>query len=99
MNASASYPPDVVRTTLWIIRELTQLKDQRFVDGVRIRSLVDQLGLPEIEQKIYFLRELHAVIRRLPLKIFHADDDRLRLIAGVQEALDAAIDEEEEEFE
>ena len=61
MNASASYPPDVVRTTLWIIRELTQLKDQRFVDGVRIRSLVDQLGLPEIEQKIYFLRELHAV--------------------------------------
>ena len=45
------------------------------------------------------MRELHAVIRRLPLKIFHADDDRLRLIAGVQEALDAAIDEEEEEFE
>ena len=81
------------------MREILPLKDQRFVDGGKIRSIVETLRLPDIEQKIYFLRELHTIVRKLPLKIFTEEKDRLQLVSAIQDALDVTIDEEEDELE
>jgi type III secretion protein W len=80
------------------MREILPLKDQRFVDAAKIRRISDELTGGGIEQTIFFLRELHTIVRKLPLKIFGEDQDRLRLVEGVQDALDAAVDQEEEEF-
>ena len=82
-----------------IILEVLPLKDQRWIDPKKITGLADQLGYDDIEAKIYFLRELTSIFRRLPIKIYESDDDRLRLLEALQEALDAAIDEEEEMLE
>lgn len=60
-------------------------------------NLASRLGLTECEPKIYFLRELAAIVRELPLKVFTTPEDRLRLIEGVQDALDTAIDEEDDQ--
>ena len=98
MNPQATYSDEVVASAHRLMREVLVLKDQRFVDGGKIRSLADQLQLQDIEQTIYFLRELHGIVRKLPLKIFQDDEDRLRLVAAIQDALDSAVDEEEEEF-
>ena len=69
------------------------------MDGGKIRSIVETLRLPDIEQKIYFLRELHTIVRKLPLKIFTEEKDRLQLVSAIQDALDVTIDEEEDELE
>ena len=79
-----------------LMRDLLPLKDQKWIDVSRITAIVDGLNIHEIEAKIYFLRELHGIVRRLPMKIFEDNEGRLRLITAIQDALDVAVDEEEE---
>jgi len=78
------------------MREILPLKDQRWVDGAKILAVVDSLNIRGDEARIYFLRELHGIVRRLPLKVFSDEEARFRLITAVQNALDTAVDEEEE---
>lgn len=77
-----------------LMQEILPLKDQRWVDASKITSLVDRLGITGDEEKIYCLRELHGIVRKLPVKVFNDSEDRTRLATAVQEALDIAIDEE-----
>lgn len=76
------------------MRELLPLKDQRWVDGAKITSIIDRVGSMKDEARIYLLREVSGIVRRLPEKIYESTDDRLRLAAAVQEAHDAAIADE-----
>jgi type III secretion protein W len=78
-----------------LMRDLLPLIDERWVDGAKIRAIVDRLQLRTDEARIYFLRELLALVRRFPLKIYRDEEARQRLMAAVQQALDAAIDEED----
>lgn len=78
-----------------LMKEILPLKDQRWVDGAKVTAVVDRLGIRHVEARIYFLRELLSIIRRLPEKIYATPDDRFRLLAATQEALDRAVDEEE----
>ena len=94
-----TFPQHVTDAAHTLMKHVLNLKDQRFIDATQVRRIASDIGLTSIEEEIYFLRELHGICRRLPLKIFGDDEDRLRLVAGVQEALDAAIDQEEEELE
>ncbi len=80
-----------------LMRDVLPLIDERWVDGVKITAIVDRLGIRNIEARIFFLRELLGIVRRLPLKIYREDDARQRLMTAVQEALDTAIDQEEAE--
>ena len=75
--------------------EILPLKDQKWVDHHRINKLADKLELDNIEAKIYFLRELSGIVRKLPLNIYQDPDDRLRLVEAIQKSLDQAIEEEE----
>ena len=61
--------------------------------------MTNRLGLDDVEAKIYFLRELLAIVRKLPLAIYNDPQDRLRLIDALQSSLDKAIEEEEELLE
>ena len=93
-------PEKDVETPQAIIQEVLPLKNQRRIDPSAFLNLARRLGLSECAPKIYFLRELGAIIRQLPLKAFASPEDRLRLVDGIQEALDEAVEEEEEqEFE
>lgn len=98
MSANA-FPERITDAAHTLMKMVLKLKDQRFIDATQVRSMAREIGITDIEQEIYFLRELHGIARRLPLKIFADDEDRLRLVAGVQDALDAAVDQEEEELE
>ena len=64
--------------------EILPLKDQKWVDHHRINKLADKLELDNIEAKIYFLRELSGIVRKLPLNIYQDPDDRLRLVEAVR---------------
>jgi type III secretion system TyeA family effector delivery regulator len=78
-----------------LMRDILPLMEERWIDGAKIRAIADRLHLRTDEARIYFLRELLALVRRFPLKIYKDDEARQRLIIAVQEALDAAIEEEE----
>ena len=82
-----------------IMKAFLPLRSVSFVDASKIRAISKQLKINDIEAEIYFLRELHGITRRLPLKYFSDDQSRDRLITAVQDALDNAVDEEEELFD
>ncbi len=79
-----------------IVMQLLPLREQRYIDPNKLLKLADRLKIRDVEAKIYFLRELLGIVRRLSLKIYGDPDDRLRLIDALQQALDLAIEEEEE---
>ena len=82
-----------------VVMEVLPLREKRWIDSNKILSLADRLDLDDIEAKIYFLRELTAIVRRVSMKIYKDPEERIRLIEAVQEALDAAIEEEQELLE
>jgi type III secretion protein W len=78
-----------------LMRDVLPLMEERWIDGAKIRAIADRQHLRTDEARIYFLRELLALVRRFPLKIYKDEEARQRMITAVQEALDAAIDEED----
>ncbi|CAM2005085.1 type III secretion system gatekeeper subunit SctW [Acanthopleuribacter pedis] len=79
---------------------LMGLKSEKWLRMDHVAKLVAQLGCDPIEAQIYFLREMGTLIKDLPLKIFEEDmEKREKLIDVTQEALDDAIDREEEMLE
>ena len=109
MNSPTTHPSppakplDKARRVSGAAHELMQrvldLKDARFIDASKVESIAKSLGILDIEARIYFLRELHGIVRKLPLKIYNDDQDRLRFVTAIQEALDQAIDDEDEDEE
>ena len=93
------YQPETAQAAHRLMKEVLPLKDQRFVDSSKISAIANKLNIRDDEAKIYFLRELHSIVRKLPLKIYSDDQSRQRLLTAIQDALDAAIDEEEEGLE
>lgn len=81
--------------SLFLIQEVLALREQRWIDPNKILSLPGQFNITTDEGKIYFLRELHSIVRRLPEKIHKSAEDRERLLTAMQQALDAAVDQEE----
>lgn len=79
------------------MNRLMGLKSEKWLRMDHVTKLVAQLGCDPIEAQIYFLREMGGMIKELPLKIFEEDlEKREKLIDVTQEALDDAIDREEE---
>ncbi len=79
-----------------LMRDVLPLKDQRWMDGSKVRTTIDKLGLSTMESKIYLFRELYVVFSKLPDKAYPDHEARLRITGAVQEALDVAINEEEQ---
>ena len=79
-----------------LMSDVLSLKTQRWLDGSKVTSMIRGYNIYDHEAKIYLLRELLTLVRRLPLKVFDDEEVRLRMMQAIQEALDTAIDEEEE---
>jgi len=77
-----------------VLKDVLALKDQRFIDPERVQTLTDRIGVREPEARIYFQRELHTLVRRMPDKIFANADERFKLADAVQSALDRSIEQE-----
>ncbi|MCD0457868.1 TyeA family type III secretion system gatekeeper subunit [Roseiconus lacunae] len=80
-----------------IIQTVLPLKSKRRIDPAAFVQLAEQLGINEPEQTIYFLREIVAIVRQLPVKAFDNTEERARLIEAIQDALDDAIEGESDE--
>ena len=81
-----------------LMSDVIALVEQRWVGSAEIWNLVNSMNLESIERKISFFRELHKLVRHIPIDVFTDEEQRQNLIQAVQKALDEAIDLEEEEM-
>ena len=81
-----------------LMSDVIALVEQRWVGSAEIWNLVNAMALASTERKISFFRELHKLIRHIPIDVFNDEEQRQNLIQAVQKALDEAIDLEEEEM-
>ncbi|MDK9770953.1 TyeA family type III secretion system gatekeeper subunit [Vibrio sp. B181a] len=81
-----------------LMSDVIALVEQRWVGSAEIWNLANAMELASTERKISFFRELHKLIRHIPIDVFNDEEQRQNLIQAVQKALDEAIDLEEEEM-
>ena len=89
-----NYPATSIEDGQALLQELLRLKENSWHSGQQIQQISDQLKISLPEAKIYFLTGLKDLIRLIPFKSFDSDNQRAELLDSVQQALDAAIDEE-----
>ena len=79
-----------------MLRKLVELTNERWVGANQFSRLAEQFDYRDDTAQIRFLTELKSVLRDLPVKVFSDSDSRQTLLTALQDALDAAIDREEE---
>ena len=82
-----------------MLRELLDLMESKWLRPEQIEAVSAKMGVRELEDQIYFLRELKELARLIPLKAYSDTEQRPRLLDAIQQAMDMAIEREEEEFE
>ena len=83
------------RAAMALMVALVDLSGENWVSPDRFTRLAEGAGATEVELKIHFLTGVKRILRELPPQIFIDLDQRQSILNAVQEALDAAIDEEE----
>lgn len=81
-----------------LMSDVIALVEQRWVGSEELWNLANAMELESTERKISFFRELHKLVRHIPIDVFNDEEQRQNLIQAVQKALDEAIDLEEEEM-
>jgi type III secretion protein W len=79
-----------------LMGRIMALKEEQWITGNSIEGIVQSVGIRDIETRIYFLRELKNLVRDIPLKVYGDTESREKFLDAVQEAMDKAIESEEE---
>jgi type III secretion protein W len=80
-----------------LLQDSVELMADKWVAAGKVETLGDQVAPLDLECRIYFLRELNAFFRNVPTKAYESLDVRERLLDASQEALDKAIEREEDD--
>lgn len=86
-------------TNVTLMDKLLELVEKKWVNGIKISQMAQQLLSNASDVEPYFLRGMKEIIRAIPIKTFADPFDRDKLILSVQEALDIVIDAEESRLE
>lgn len=79
-----------------LMQRLVGLTGERWVSSDRISGLTREMGIFDSEAAVGFLTRVKGIIREMPLKVFNDPESRNKLMSVAQEALDLAIEDEEE---
>lgn len=80
-----------------LLRELVDITSEKWVSHLRFAALADRWKLTDIKTRIIFLTGVKALLREMPVKVFIDNDTRQSILDAAQEALDQAIELEEEQ--
>ncbi|WP_163834327.1 TyeA family type III secretion system gatekeeper subunit [Spartinivicinus ruber] len=80
-------------------KDLLVLQDKSWVRASDIDKFVSALNLQDSEAIIGFLQQFKQLVREIPVEAFNDVDHRFNLLEAVQEALDIAIEKEEDELQ
>lgn len=79
-----------------LLREVLDWQRSPWLRPELIAALPGKLGVREVGAEINVLREFKELARMIPLKAYAEAEQRPRLLETIQQALDAAIEREEE---
>ena len=79
-----------------LLQEILELKEKGWYSDQLVESIAGKLGINPTNAKIYFFNGFKDLIRLIPRKAFDDENKRTELMDSVQQALDAAIDQEYE---
>lgn len=81
-----------------LLKEVLELQQNQWLRPDLIAPLPTKLGVHEVSSEINFLREFRELARMIPIKAYSEPEQRPRLLDAIQQAMDAAIEREEEQL-
>lgn len=91
LQAGGGAPIDAPR----LMRDLVGVSGEKWVAQTRFASLAQQHRVTALPARIAFLSGVKTMLHELPVQVYPDADARQSVLNAVQEALDAAIDEED----
>jgi len=83
-------------TSMDLLRDVVGFKDIRFLGGMHVEPLAQKAHAPDIEREVLFLQEMLNTVRKFPTELFDGAQGRMNVLDAVQEAVDHAIEREDE---
>ena len=80
-----------------LMRDMVGLTGESWVSEARFTTMARQHGADSAEGRVAFLTGTKTMLRELPVAVFTDTDARQAHLNAAQEALDVAIDEEEQQ--
>ncbi|WP_159910920.1 type III secretion system gatekeeper subunit SctW [Pantoea sp. 18069] len=77
---------------------LVDLSAEKWASAQRFTSLSERCGVRDAEPQVQFLTAVKGLLRDMPERVFATTEQRQSVFSAAQDALDAAIDREEEEY-
>jgi len=81
-----------------LVRGLVDLSAEKWPSAQRFTSLSERCGVRAAEPQVHFLTGIKGLLRDMPQRVFVSPDQRDSVFKAAQDALDAAIDREEDEY-
>lgn len=79
-----------------LLKDLVDVTNEKWVTSTRFTGMADKQQVVGVAPQIFFQTTLKGVLRDIPPKVFPDADTRQSILNAQQEALDRAIDKEEE---
>lgn len=93
----ASSDPDLAAQAFELMKELVTITGEKWVGASRFAGIADRFGARDTQARILFLTGIKGLMRDMPVEVFQDPDARQSILNAAQEALDLAIEMEEEE--
>ena len=86
----------VVMTPMALLEYFMTLREKNFLSAMQIENIVKEASPPDIEHEVLFTQDLLSLTRQLPSDFFEDESKRAALMTAVQEAVNHAVDREDE---
>lgn len=87
---------DAALTPMELLGDMVNLRNENFLGAMHIDCIAAKAKAPDIERQVLFLQELLNMTRNLPVRLFDGEQGRMKVLDAVQEAVDNAIQREDE---
>lgn len=83
-------------TAMNLVDDLVRCRNERFLGAFQIEEIASKAHAPDIEHEVLFLQDMLQMTQRLPVNFFEDMAGRTKMIDAMQEALDKAVQREDE---
>lgn len=80
-----------------MMKDLVNITGEKWVNSARFTGMAEKFGVRDVTPQIAFLAATKALVREMPVMVFPDGDVRRSVLDASQEALDRAIEMEDEE--
>lgn len=83
-------------TPMKLLGDVLSLGEKRFLGAAQVEAIMVKASPPDVEREVIFLQELINASRKFPSALFGDDTGRMKVLDAMQEAVDQAVEREDE---